>query len=347
MIDEKLFNQIVGVVTIATLGILTFLIIKPILLSAIFALILAFIFYPIYKTVLVYLKNRNLSAGVVCFLIIAIIIIPFIILTPIVVRQTLNAYMYIQGQDVFAPVKDLIKSIIPSEEIAKNIISSLNGFVNKIASSLFTNFTNILINTPAILLQITIILFVFFYSLRDGENLIAYLQSLSPLSKESEKKIFEQFKDITYSVIYGQILIGFVQGTLAGIAMFILGVPNALILTIVAIFMGILPIIGPSIVWIPVDLYLFLSGRTTAAMIFLVYCLAIVSTIDNVMRPILIGKRTKINSALVLVSMVGGLFFFGLLGLILGPLIISYLILVLETYRKRSVKGPIIIEGEK
>ncbi len=338
MIDEKSFNKIASIFLIVVLAILTFFIIRPILISSIFALILAFIFYPVYRKVYSWTKNKNLSALLICLVLLTIIILPLLFFIPMLVKQTFNVYTLMQKEDFLAPLHALFNKFFSSQELSNDLIVSVNSFTSKIASSFLNKFTDILLSSPTILLHGLLILFVFFFGLRDGEKFVAYIQSMSPLSKESEKKVFKQFKDITHSVIFGQIIVGIVQGIVTGFALFIFKVPNALILTLVATFVGILPIIGPWLVWVPVDVYLFMTGRTTAGFGLLIYGLIVVSWVDTIIRPLIVSKKTKINSAIILVSMLGGLFVFGVLGLIIGPLIIAYLLLLLEYYRDTKDK---------
>jgi len=346
MIDEKSFNKIAIVVVLAVLVTLSFFILRPILISTVFALVLSFIFYPLYKKFLLWTKNKNLSALIICVILLAIIIIPLLFFIPLLVKQTFEVYSYMQSPTFLQSLQNTINEFFPSQELSKDFIIAINNFTSKLASSFLSGFTEILLNSPIILLHLVLILFVFFFGLRDGEKLVAYIQSLSPLSEESEKKVFKQFKDITHSVIFGQIVVGIVQGLVTGIALFIFRVPNVLVLTLLATLVGILPIIGPWLVWVPVDIYLFAVGRTTAGIGMLICGLVVISWLDNIIRPIIVSKRTKINSAGVLVSMLGGLFVFGVFGLILGPLIISYLILILESYRTKKT-GSILIQKGK
>jgi len=334
MIDEKTFNKVVSLVVLAGLVVLTFFIIRPILTSALFALILAFMFHPVYRWVLKYVKNKNLTALLICIVLLLILIIPLIFIVPILIKQIFEIFVYFQGQDFASALRDGLPGLFSSPEIADSLSSAVNSFAGKIASSFLNSLTNLIINAPIIFLRVLLVVFVFFFGLRDGEKLVGYIQSLSPLSKESERRVFKQFKDITHSVIFGQIVVGIVQGIVTGIALFVFQVPNALVLTLLATFVGVLPIIGPTLVWIPVDIYLFLMGRTGAGIGMLIYGLVVISWVDNLIRPLIVSKKTKINSAIILVSMVGGLFVFGILGLIIGPLVIAYLILILEYYRK-------------
>jgi len=345
MIDEKLFNKIASIVLMSVLVVLTFLIIRPILASTVFALILAFIFYPVYKKLRIKVKSNNLAALIVTAFILIIIIVPLIFLTPLLVKQTFEVYKYIQNENLVDAVQKIFPSVFTTQEISKDIAIAIHNFTSNIASDFLNNFSQILLNSPIILLHLLLILFVFFFGLRDGDKLISYIQSLSPLSKESEKKVFQQFKDITNSVIFGQIVVGIIQGIVTGIALFIFKIPNALVLTLLATLAGVLPIIGPALVWVPVDIYLFLSGRIGAGIGLLIYGLFIISWVDALIRPLIVSKKTKINSAIVLVSMIGGLFVFGILGLILGPLIIAYLILILEAYRNKKTES-ILIQKE-
>jgi len=129
--------------------------------------------------------------------------------------------------------------------------------------------------------------------------------------------------------------LGVIQGLVIAIGLFIFGVPNALLLSLLAVVAGILPIVGPMLVWIPVVAYLFLQANTLAAVGILIFGI-IGSNIDNILRPFLVSKMAKIHSGVVLVGMIGGLFLFGILGLILGPLILSYLLIILEVYIERN-----------
>jgi predicted PurR-regulated permease PerM len=132
-----------------------------------------------------------------------------------------------------------------------------------------------------------------------------------------------------------------IQGLLAGLGFFIFGVPNALLLTLLAAAAGIFPIVGPTIVWIPVAIFLLLAGNTVPAVGVIAFGLAS-AFIDNFIRPIIVAKRTSISSPVILIGMIGGLFLFGILGFILGPLILAYLFIILELYRNKSLPGVFI-----
>jgi predicted PurR-regulated permease PerM len=198
------------------------------------------------------------------------------------------------------------------------------------------SFAELLTNLPTLSLHLLVVAFTFFFALRDQDEIIAYIKSMLPFSKEVERKLFNYTKGITSSVIYGQIFIGLLQGIIVGLGLFIFGVPNPVFLTLAAIFASILPILGPFMIWVPVVIYLLIGGNNVAAWGVGIFGI-IASTIDNIIRPIIVSKKTQMHSGLALIGMISGLFLFGILGLILGPLILGYLIIVLELYRNNKM----------
>ena len=164
-----------------------------------------------------------------------------------------------------------------------------------------------------------------------------------PFHKNLEKEIFESSKDITYSVIYGQIIVGLMQGIIVGIGFFVLGIPNALFLTILACLAGIFPVIGTTIIWLPVALYMFVTGSEFIALGIAIFGV-LSNLVDNFVRPLIVSKKARMHPALVLIGMIGGLFFFGILGFILGPLILAYLFILLDLYRNKKTPGLFITD---
>ncbi len=324
------------------LAIISFFLLKPILLSIVVGILFAFIFNPVYKNIHKKIKSKNLSAGIICIFLIIILILPIWFLSPILINQSIKFYLKSQQVDFITPLKNVFPSLFASEEFSAEIGSILQSstvdFTNYLASSL----SKIILNFPTIALQSVVAFFTFFFILRDKEKLIIYIKSLLPFSKDVEKKLFDSSKAITSSVIYGQVIIGILQGLIAGIGFFIFGVPNALFLTALSSLGGILPILGTAIIWFPVLIYALLAGNTFQAIgigIFGIFS----STIDNIIRPFFISKRTNLHPLIILIGMIGGLFLFGIIGFVLGPLILAYILIILEVYRNK--KGPSILNS--
>ncbi len=344
--NENYFEKVMTAIIIVALIVFSFLILKPIIISIIIGLLLAFIFNPIYTWLYKKTKSKNLSASIIMVLLILIIVVPTWILLPVIVEQSFRIIQATLQIDIITPLENLFPSFFASEQLTTQLRSVLSSFTTNIADSITNSLTNVLLNFPTLSLQLLVVLFTFFFVMRDEEDISGYIKSLLPFPKEVEKKIFTYSAEITKSVLYGQIIIGFIQGLIAGLGLIIFGVPNALFLTLIAILMGVLPILGTPIVWVPAAIYMFIAGNNFAGWGVVVFGI-IASTIDNILRPIFVSKMTKMHSAVVLISMIGGLFFFGVLGLILGPLIIAYLLIVLELYRKKPISGLLIHEEGK
>jgi len=344
MIDGPVFKKVSVFAAIGILAILSLLILWPLITAIITGLLLAFVFYPVYKRVVVkVIKEPNISALIIIVIFLFVIMIPLWFLFPILIRQIFDVYLSLQKINTL----DLLTNIFPQLaqiEMTQELANSLNTFITGTAGKILSAASSIILNFPSLLLKAAVVLFVFFFGMKDAETLRKYVESLSPFSKTAEKDFSKKFQDITNSVIFGQIIVGIAQGIVTGIGLFVFGIPNALTLTLIATLVGILPIIGPWLVWIPVDVYLFVSGRTGAAIGLLVYGVIVITWIDALIRPYIVSRKTKISSAIILIGMIGGLIVFGILGLIIGPLILAYLLLILDAYRARKFPSLFIKE---
>lgn len=336
--EEDSTRKVFTLTILLFLLVLSFFIIKPILFSIIYGIILAFIFTPINKFLNKKIKSKTISAGLICLFLIVMIVIPFWFLTPILIEQSFKLFLATQNLDLVTPMKKIFPSIFASDAFSNEVGNVIQSFITKTTQSITNGFSDLILNFPLLLLQLFVAFFVLYYILKDSDELVEYIQSLSPFSKEIDKKIRDYTINITRSVIYGQIIVGIFQGIISGVGFFIFKVPNALLLTFIAIIASIIPILGPFIVWIPVVLYLIISENTSAALGVLIFGL-IASTVDNFLRPLIVSRRTKLNSSIILIGMIGGFLLVGMLGFILGPLILAYLLIILEIYRNKKTPG--------
>jgi len=333
--EDIYFKRIMTFVILVVLVGLSFLLLQPILLAIIVGIILAFIFTPVYNWVYKKIKLKNVSAGLICILLIILIVLPLWFLTPIAIDQSFKVYLSVQKIDFVTPLKTIFPSLFVSDEFSAEIGGILSSFVTQTSNSLINYFSDLILNFPTLMLKLFVVLFTFYFVLRDQRKLLDYIKSLLPFGKEVQKKLFDYSKGITVSVIYGQVIVGIIQGFVLGIGLFIFGIPNALLLTLFAALAAMFPIIGTFVVWLPLVIYLFIAGSTFPAVGILIFGL-LSSSIDNLLRPLIVARRTSIHSSIILVGMVGGFFLFGILGLILGPLILSYLLVILELYRNKK-----------
>lgn len=344
MLEKTTFKSLVIYVLIVTLFILAFFILKPVVSAIIYGVLLAYIFFPVYAYLEKKFKSKTIAALTVCFSLLIIIITAAILFLRSFFKQAINFYFFFREINIGDLLIKYLPNFFTSSAFPVDISGSINSFITDTITKIFTSLNTFILNIHFIVLNLFILFFVFYYSLKNGRELVEYIKTLSPLKKDTEEKFFKQFKDVTNSVLLGHIVVGIVQGIVAGIGFFIFGVNNALLLTFFAIIASVIPILGPWLVWVPVDIYLFSTGNSTAGFGLLIYGLFLVSLIDNFLRLIIITRKTQINTAIVLIGMIGGVFAFGFLGFFIGPLVLAYILLVLELYRKNSTVEDLIFK---
>lgn len=317
------------------LSVLAFFILRPFMIAALGGLLLAYIFYPVYSRIAKRIKNKTLAASIVVLLVAVIAIIPLRFLIPLLIRQIFEIFTYSQSLDMGAIVQAIFPSA--SKEFLVQMVVTFNSVLSSGASYLLNLLSSFVINIPNLAVKLLICGIVFFFAMRDQEKFKQFVDEISPLSKSSERVVVNHFKGLTNSIIFGNIIVGVIQGILAGIGLFVFGIPNAFVLTILAVVFAIIPFIGPAILWIPITIYLFAQGQPGAAVAYLLYNIFIVSTMDNILRAYIVSRHTKISQILVFVGMIGGVLAFGFLGLILGPLVLAYFQMFIELYRSNKL----------
>jgi predicted PurR-regulated permease PerM len=324
-----------GIVGAIILGIfiLTFFILKPIIIPIIFGLLFAYIFSPLYKKIHSKIKGKNISALLLLLGLVALIAIPIIYFAPILVNQAFETYVTIQNVNM----NEVIGSFIQSD-ISSTIAIQLDNIIGQLFSGFLNQFKNMLVNLPSMLLLFAVFLFTFYFAVRDSDKLKKYISTLSPFSNTTEEKFMKEFRGITNAIIFGQVFIGIVQGLAVGVGLFFLGVPKTLMLTFIACVVSIIPVLGSWIVWLPVSVYLIVAGHTFDGVFLLLYGALFVSVIDNLFRPYILSKQSNLPVVLGVIGTIGGLYFFGIAGLVLGPLVLAYVLIIIEFYQQGKLK---------
>ncbi|HEX9788186.1 MAG TPA: AI-2E family transporter, partial [Candidatus Binatia bacterium] len=192
--------------------------------------------------------------------------------------------------------------------------------------------TGIAQNVLLFTVNFLIALITLFFLLRDGKEFFRRLQLLLPMDREHQQRLFKNIVDAVLAVVHGSIVVGMIQGLLAGLAYYFLGVPFAVLWGVVTGFVALFPMGGSTLVTIPATIYLFLQGETIRAIVLLVWSLGIVGTVDNVLKPLIIGNRLGLPVLFLFFGILGGLTLFGALGIVLGPVIFALLRALLDLY---------------
>jgi predicted PurR-regulated permease PerM len=204
---------------------------------------------------------------------------------------------------------------------------------------LLNNLGSIFFNLAQIISELFVFLFAFFYLLRDGEKIKQAIIKLSPLNKEDDEIIIEKISGAINSVIKGSLLVALIQGALLAVGLFIFSVPNPVLWGAVSAIGALIPMVGTTIVILPAALYLYLNGQVLAALGVLLWGTVFVGLAENLIRPPLVGRGMSLHPLLVLLSVLGGLSFFGPFGLIFGPLVATLFVVLIDICSTFIVKN--------
>jgi len=338
--NKQIYRYLVAALLISFLLISAFLIIRPIFYSIVFGLILGYVFNPLNKRLLNIIKNKSLTALITCLIIITVLLIILWFSIPLLAVQIFDSYVKFQSWEIDPVIDSVITPIFNSPQITGSFISMYNSFISNSAQLFLNKLTDIIVNIPSLTLQLLVVLVVFFYILRDGDKALKIIEETMPFEKNTTRRFIKKSKEVTFSVIYGRFVIGIVTGLATGVGFYFAGVENVTLLTLLAILAAVIPIIGPWLVWVPVVLMLFLTGKTLAAILLAIYSAVFVSFfIDNLLTIAFISKRANLPNSLMLIGVIGGLFCFGIMGIFLGPLIIAYFVVLYEIYIEYNAKN--------
>ena len=341
--DEKEFKKILLPAFILGLAILGFLIVKPIFIPIVTGLVFGYIFFPLHKKINLRLKKENLTAAIIVCLVALVILIPMLLLLPTFVKQIFQIYLSIKTTDFSALIIKLAPTLATNPQMSTELLSSVSHISAGISNFILSIFQNTIANLPSLLFGTIILLFTFFFSLREGKNVEEYFSTIFPFPKEYREKFYKRFDEVVNSVIYGHIVIGICQGIISGIGFYLFGIPNALFWTALITLAGVIPVVGPWIVWIPLDIFLFATGSYNQGIQLLIFGLFVINWIETLLRQSIVARAAQMNPAIALIGAIGGVYAFGFLGFLLGPLFLACLILLVELYKDKKSEESIVI----
>jgi predicted PurR-regulated permease PerM len=315
----------------------------PFLIPLLLGTLLAGLCDPLYRRVTQLLGGRrSLAAGITLLILFVLIVGPLSAFVGVVVKQALavsnQALPWVQehfgavsafnAHDWLARRFPAVAHYVPEQD---QIVDSAAQLAKASGTYLVGGATQLTASTATFLLNLFVMLYAMFYFLRDGGVILEKILYYTPLSHGDEVRVLERLRSVTRATIKGTVVIGIIQGTLAGIGLWFAGLPSAAFWGTIMAVLSIVPGIG-ALVWLPAVIYLFVIGQTLTATLLLIWCAAVVGTIDNMLRPKLVGKDAKMPDLLILIGTLGGLFLFGPVGFIIGPLVCGLFLTVWEIY---------------
>ncbi|MFH1823159.1 MAG: AI-2E family transporter [archaeon] len=337
MVDtSNIFSKkAVAVIIFLVLLVVAIFLVKPYIAAILGGIILAYVLRWPYKKLSKLIKHNGWSAGIVCVLAVAILLIGGFFIAQITIQEAFNLYLTIQKIDTLTVVNNIVNSVFPHiPGLGSQITTIIQQGVTTVTNSFISAIGTLITDIPEIMFQSFIILFITFYVLKEWDFITQTVKKLLPFDKELKERFITRSNKVTNATIFGQILIGSIQGLVSGIGFYLFGAPSPLFFTLIAIFAGILPFIGPWVVGIPIGFVMIATGQTVPGILLIVFIVLVAGTIDDIIRPYVVGKKAKINPAIVLIGMLGGLALMGVVGLIVGPLILEYLLIFMDVYLK-------------
>ncbi len=319
---------------------LCWLMIKPFLGVVAWAIVLVIVFYPVHTRLARRIRRPGLRALLSCLLVVLIIVIPLIVLTTLLAQELAQVIPNLPSQVSLllnSPTSPLARiSGWLSTRFGIDTISSKAFVLDHLKQSsdwLLGSSFNLLGNIAGGIVRAFFVLFTMYYLFKDGDKIVDKLPAALPLGRKQSEAIILRTKEVVSASVYGVVAIAAIQGFLGGIAFWILGIPSPLLWAVLMGFVCMIPLAGSFLVWLPLAIYLMITGHWTKAIILVGWGALVISTVDNLLRPKLVGGQTKLHELLVFFAVLGGISVFGLLGIVLGPVVLAITLGLLRTFQ--------------
>jgi predicted PurR-regulated permease PerM len=319
---------------------------SPFLNAIAWAIVFSIVFYPVFAFISRYIKVKSIASIITVILILAVILGPFSYLSVMLIDELKGVVSDI-NEGRLGSFTDLInnpkitsfmekvrlyvgkESLPPDNEIIDNIRKIGTGLAEKLSIRI----TNIVSAAADFFFMI----FTIFFLLKDGPGFLSKTKDYMPFSEEQKGRLASQIKDMVVSTVYGGVAVALIQGILGGLAFFFIGMKSPVLWGVAMSVMSFVPLIGTFSIWGPVSVYLLIEGNYLYGIGLFAYGVLVISMVDNILKPIIIGSRTKMHTLAIFFSVFGGIKLFGLIGLIMGPLITAIFVSVFEIFR--NVEG--------
>lgn len=344
--NAKRFYSVTLLFTLAVLGYLSYQIFQPFLTPIAWAAVLCVIFYPVYAFALRFIRVKVIASLITLLLILVVIIGPFSYISYSLVDEvsnfvsksdtnikTLNALLSNERLvNAFRKIQPYTGLEGPSEEV---LIENTKKIGQRIVERLSSGFSNVL----SVAANFVIMAFTLFFFLKDGPDLLEKIKNFLPFSMQQRDRLATQIKDMIVSTIYGGIIVAVVQGILGGAAFAVLGIGSPIFWGSAMALMSFVPMLGTAIIWLPASAILLFEGAYAKGIALILIGIFVISMVDNLLKPLIIGGRTKMPTVVIFFTVLGGIKFFGLLGLVMGPLVFALFLSVVEMVRTIEGEG--------
>jgi predicted PurR-regulated permease PerM len=326
---------------LGVLGYFTYRIMSPFFGAIAWAIVVTIIFYPAYAFISRYVRLKPLASFLTIVIILVVILGPFAYLTSILVNELQLIASRINA-DRFDELQAFVTRL-ESYPIVQKMIS-YSGFgeftsqqaigdnVRKIGKILVGALSLHIPDILSVVGNFVFMIFTTYFLLKDGPGFVSKAREYMPFSEPQKERLATQIKDMIVSTVYGGVLIAIIQGTLGGFAFYFLGIDSPVMWGVAMSVMSFVPLLGTFIIWGPTSVYLAMQGEYINGLVLFLFGVLVISMVDNILKPIIIGSRTKMPTIVILFSVLGGIKLFGVIGLITGPLVTAVFLSVFEIF---------------
>jgi predicted PurR-regulated permease PerM len=336
--DRERIAQIIYYGAVLLVGYLSFLIFAPFLVPLGWGAVLAVCAYPVH-TRLTPRVGRSQAALFSTLMVLVLIVVPVWLLVQVLISEVGQAVTTLQGATTSAPEPPewLVRSwhwvqahvpLLAPERLSQSIAAA----AQRIGSALAEGSGKVIGGVALIIIDLFIALFALFFFLRDAPGIVRMIRVFLPFDDSQRDRILQQIGDLIYASVIAGLAVAAVQGFLGGLAFWLLGIKAPVVWGTVMAFFALLPVLGAWVVWLPVALYLALTGAITKALILTAIGAGLVGMADNVLRPVLLSGRSSMNGLVTFVALLGGVAAFGFIGLVFGPVVVAVGTALLDAY---------------
>ncbi|MET0534427.1 MAG: AI-2E family transporter [Steroidobacter sp.] len=343
-VRDRFYARSFALMTVLVLGVALFKIVQPFLGPLLWAIFIAFLLYPLHLRLTARLRGKpKWSAALLTALTFVVVIGPLTALSAAFAAQVGDLLQIFQdrvGGQTMGNVLNLTN--VPWVQRGLEWLNSMfdvdlaqiRGWITQGSREALQSLASLggraFVGAVGTVVGFVLMLFMMFFFIRDGEEMIGTLRELIPMSDAYKAKLFDHLAAVTRAMVYGTGLTALIQGALVGIAFLIVGLPSPVVFGVIAALLGLLPFGGTAIVWGPAALVLAVQGRWGSAIFMLIWGTVLVSLVDNVVRPMLVSGRANVGTLTVFIGVLGGLAAFGAIGLFLGPVVLALIIALIR-----------------
>jgi len=311
---------------------------RPFIYPLFWAAVVAIMFYPAYLKLVKLLKREGLASILTVLTVLLTIFIPLILILILLFNESLKLYNAVTETGIFTEPEKVSTwlsqtFLAPYVEYIRNQWTEYAAsFARTLSNFLFLGLKSLASNSFRFIFMSFIMFYTLFYFLKDGKRMLRRLMHLSPLGDTYENMLYEKFTSTARATLKSTLIVGGIQGTLGGLVFWITGVEGAFVWGVIMVALSLIPAIGPSIIWLPTGIIMLAIGNIWQGLTILLFGILVISTIDNFLRPKLVGRDTQMHPLIVLLSTLGGLVLFGISGFVIGPVIAALYLSVISIY---------------